>query len=211
MTALTAPKLGATGTVTVSDELFGAEWHEHLVWHAVRNELLGRRQGTHKVKTRGEVRGGGAKPWRQKGTGRARQGTRTAPQWTGGGVVFGPTPRSYGGKVNRKELQTALRCALSLHQGRGSLAVLPEGAFAEPSTKAAKALRDGWKFENSHRKLTVVCTVEEDNVQKSFRNLEDVMVVSNYRLDVADVLWGHGLIITEAALAALSPRDGGDA
>jgi large subunit ribosomal protein L4 len=203
MATATAPKLGATGTVDLSDA-FGEEWNEHLVWHVVRNEMAWRRQGTHATKTRGKVQGGGAKPWRQKGTGRARQGTTRAPQWSGGGVVFGPSPRSYGGKVNRKERIKALRVALSLHSTRGSLAVLPDDTFGElPSAKKAAELRAGWKFERANRKLTVLCTVEQESVWKSFRNLEQVQVVAVTDLDVADLMWGHGVVVTESALEFL--------
>ena len=206
--SISAPKLGATGTVDLKGEAFGADWNEHLVWHVVRNELLWRRQGTHSTKTRGQVKGGGAKPWRQKGTGRARQGTTRAPQWRTGGVVFGPSPRQYGGKVNKKERVKALHAALSLHAARGSFAVLPDDSFADaPSTKAAAALRAGWTFEFAARKLTVICTIEQENVWKSFRNLEDVIVVASSDIDVADVLWGRGLVVTEAVLAQLEGQD----
>ena len=209
MSAPAAPQLGAESTkVDLPQTKFAAEWHEHLVWHTVRNELLERRQGTHSTKTRGEVRGGGAKPWRQKGTGRARQGTRTAPQWAGGGVVFGPTPRQYGGKVNKKERARALAAALSLHAGRGSLAVLPDATFGDaPSTKQAAALRAGWSFDGKSAKLVVICTLAQEPVWKSFRNLEDVMVVPVSDLDVADVMWGRGLLVTESALDYLKGRD----
>ena len=206
--ATTAQKLGATGTVDIKGEAFAAEWNEHLVWHVVRNELLWRRQGTHATKTRGMVKGGGAKPWRQKGTGRARQGTTRAPQWRTGGVVFGPSPRQYGGKVNKKERVKALHAALTMHAGRGSFAILPDDTFAEKaSTKQAFALRAGWAFEGAAKKLTVICTVEQENVWKSFRNLEDVIVVASSDIDVADVMWGRGLVVTESVLAQLEGRD----
>ena len=204
MAASTAPRLDASSTVDLKDEVFGAEWNEHLVWHVVRNELAWRRQGTHATKTRGQVRGGGKKPWRQKGTGRARQGTTRAPQWSGGGVVFGPSPRAYGGKVNRKERIQALRIALSMHRDRGSLAIIGDDVFGEvPSTKKATELRNGWGYANKDRKITVVCSAEQETVWKSFRNLPDVQVVAASDLDVADVMWGRGLVITEAALEHL--------
>jgi large subunit ribosomal protein L4 len=209
MAAPTAPKLGASGTVKLDEALFGAEWNEHLVWHTVRNELLWRRAGTHSTKGRGDVKGGGAKPWRQKGTGRARQGTTRASQWRTGGVTFGPTPRKYGGKVNRKERAAALRVALSLHSNRGSLAVLPDATFADkPSTKQASTLRSGWSFADNGKKLTVVCTLEQQPVWKSFRNLDDVQVVAASDIDVADVMWGRGLVVTEAALEVLGVMGG---
>src|SRR5687768_17970181 len=118
-----APILGGTKTHKLDDEVFGVPFNGPLVHEVVVAELAARRQGTHSTKTRGMVRGGGAKPWRQKGTGRARQGTRSAPQWSGGGAVFGPSPRSYGGKINRKERRAALRAALSAHSARGSLSI----------------------------------------------------------------------------------------
>src|SRR5881398_1888402 len=118
-----APVLGGTNKVELDDAAFGAEFHEPLVHESVRAEMAARRQGTHATKTRGMVSGGGAKPWRQKGTGRARAGTSRSPVWTGGGTVFGPSPRSYVVKVNRKARRAALRSALSVHAERGSLAV----------------------------------------------------------------------------------------
>jgi len=208
MAKTTAPKLGASGTAEIKSETFSTDWNDHLVWHVVRNELLWRRQGTHSVKTRGQVKGGGAKPWRQKGTGRARQGTTRAPQWRTGGVVFGPTPRDYGGKVNKKERIKALHAALSMHASRGSLAVLADTAFADaPSTKAAAAMRAGWAFDGAAKKITVICAVEQENVWKSFRNLDDVIVVASSDIDVADVMWGRGLVITETVLAQLEGAD----
>jgi large subunit ribosomal protein L4 len=199
----TAPKLGGSGTVTLKGDTFSTDWNEHLVWHVVRNELLWRRQGTHAVKSRGQVKGGGAKPWRQKGTGRARQGTTRAPQWRTGGVVFGPQPREYGGKVNKKERVKALHAAISMHAQRGSFAVLADDALPTPSAKAAAKLRADWAFEGANRKLTVLCTVEQESVWKSFRNLEDVIVVASSDIDVADVMWGRGLVVTETVLAQL--------
>ena len=207
MATVAAPKLGATGTVDLTGDAFGTDWNEHLVWHVVRNELLWRRQGTHAVKTRGMVKGGGAKPWRQKGTGRARQGTTRAPQWRTGGVVFGPQPREYGGKVNKKERIKALHAALSMHAGRGSFAVLADDALTAPSAKRAAELRDGWAFEGKSKKLTLICTTEQENVWKSFRNLTDVIVVASSDIDVADVMWGRGLIVTETVLKQLEGTD----
>jgi large subunit ribosomal protein L4 len=203
-----APRLGASGTVELKSETFSTDWNEHLVWHVVRNELLWRRQGTHATKTRGMVKGGGAKPWRQKGTGRARQGTTRAPQWRTGGVVFGPSPRKYGGKVNKKERVAALNAALTMHASRGSLAILADSVFADTtSTKKAAEVRDSWNFDAKHKKLTVICTVEQENVWKSFRNLEDIIVVASSDIDVADVMWGRGLVVTETVLAQLEGRE----
>src|SRR5512133_1308241 len=128
-----APVLGADKTVTLDDAAFGAGFNGPLVHESVRAELNARRQGTSSTKTRGKVRGGGAKPWRQKGTGRARQGSIRAPHWTGGGIVFGPSPRSYILKVNRKERRAALRSALSVHAARDTIAVFdPSDLVKEP-------------------------------------------------------------------------------
>ncbi len=204
MAKLSTSILGGSGNAELSEDYFGCEWREHLVWHVVRNEMLWRRQGTHATKTRGKVSGGGSKPWRQKGTGRARQGTTRAPQWSGGGVVFGPSPRSYGGKVNRKERSGALKCALSLHQQRGSFAVLADAAFDAPSTRKADALRSEWSFDGRNHKVTVVCTPAQEGIWKSFRNLRDVQVVASNDVDVADLLWGRGLIVTESALGEMT-------
>src|SRR5947209_14222356 len=132
-----APILGGAKTVDLDDAAFGAEFHEPLVHESVRAELAARRQGTHATKPRGMVRGGGAKPWRQKGTGRARAGSSRSPIWTGGGTVFGPSPRQYTFKINRKERQAALRSALSAHAERESLAVFDATAFDAPSTAQA--------------------------------------------------------------------------
>src|SRR5436309_9868358 len=139
-----AKVLGGTGTVKLDKNAFGADFNGPLVHESVRAEMAARRQGTHSTKTRGEVRGGGAKPWRQKGTGRARAGSSRSPIWTGGGAVFGPTPRSYTFKVNRKEQRAALRSGLSLHAGRGSLAILDAAAFESPKTSQALALLEDW-------------------------------------------------------------------
>src|SRR3954470_24540277 len=132
-----APVLGGTKKVKLDDKAFGARFNGPLVHESVRAELNARRQGTHSTKTRGNVRGGGAKPWRQKGTGRARAGSSRSPIWAGGGTTFGPQPRSFTFKVNRKEQRAALRSALSLHAERGSLAVLDAGSFSGPKTSQA--------------------------------------------------------------------------
>src|SRR3712207_222222 len=133
----------ANATVDLDDEVFGAPFNGPLVHEVVVAELAARRQGTHATRTRGMVRGGGQKPWRQKGTGRARAGTSRSPLWTGGGTVFGPSPRHYTVKVNRKARRAALRSALSVHAERGSIAVLDGSGFDAPSTRQAKALLEG--------------------------------------------------------------------
>src|SRR5947209_16077794 len=144
----TASRLGG-GTVDLDPVAFEAAFNMPLVHECVRAELNARRRGTASTKTRGEVSGGGAKPWRQKGTGRARAGSSRSPVWTGGGTVFGPTPRGYTFKVNRKARRAALRSALSLHADRESLAVFDAGVFDAPSTKQAAALLAEWGVSGS--------------------------------------------------------------
>src|ERR1700677_2788759 len=139
-----APILGATKKVKLDDAAFGARFAGPLVHQSVRAEQAARRRGTASTKTRGKVSGGGAKPWRQKGTGRARAGSSRSPVWTGGGTVFGPQPRYYTLKVNRKEQRAALRSALSLHAGRDSIAILDASAFKAPKTSDARDLLEDW-------------------------------------------------------------------
>src|SRR5438874_4699432 len=139
--------LGKQGGVDLDAEAFGARFNEGLVHECVRAELNAARQGTAATRSRGEVRGGGSKPWRQKGTGRARAGSIRSPIWTGGGAAFGPKPRSYAVKVNRKARRTALRSALSLHAGRGTIAVLDAAAYEEPSASQAAESLGKWGAE----------------------------------------------------------------
>src|SRR5690348_4628461 len=159
---------GASRKAKLDDAAFGARFHVPLVHQSVRAEQAARRRGTAATKTRGAVSGGGAKPWRQKGTGRARAGSNRSPLWTGGGIVFGPHPRSYAFKVNRKEHRAALRSALSLHAERGSLAAFDAGGFTEPSTSAAFDLLDEWGAESP---TLVVLASDEETAALSFRNL----------------------------------------
>jgi len=199
-----APVLGGSKKVTLDDAAFGAEFHEPLVHESVRAELAARRQGTHSTKTRGKVRGGGAKPWRQKGTGRARQGSIRAPHFAGGGTVFGPTPRHYTFKVNRKERRAALRSALSLHASRGSLAVLDPAPFADkPSTKDAFALLTDW---NQPGGTLVILGAEEEKVALSFRNIERLSVLPAEGVGVVDVIGAGAVLISQAGLDALTAR-----
>src|SRR5438270_5759098 len=174
---LKAPKLEG-GTVSLDAAAFAARFNMPLVHETVRAELNARRRGTASTLTRGETRGGGAKPWRQKGTGRARAGSSRSPLWAGGGTVFGPSPRSYTVKVNRKARRAALRSALSEHASRGSVAVFDAGAFDEPSTSQAADLIEDW---GADLPALVVLSEDEAVVGKSFRNLVrvDVMPVSN--------------------------------
>ena len=172
----------------------------HLVHEAVRAELNARRAGTQSAKSRGLVAGGRAKPWRQKGTGRARAGTIRAPQFTGGGVAFPPTPRSYEVKVNKKVYRSALRGALSAHAGEGTLAVVDGAAFDEPSTKKAVSFLEAWGKE---RPLVLVANEDETALVKSFRNLERVVIVPPSELEVAAVVWARSLLVTEGALESV--------
>ncbi len=205
MAALSAKSLSGGAAAKLDAEIFGLERNDALVHQVVTAELAARRQGSHSTKTRGLVAGGRAKPWRQKGTGRARQGTTRAPQWTGGGVVFGPHPRSYTGKINRKARVKALRIALSAHAAAGSLATVDASKIDEPKTARAVELLAGWRTE---RPLVVVVQRGEDALVRSFRNLERTHVVETGELEVADLVWARSLIVSKAALALL---EGGDA
>jgi large subunit ribosomal protein L4 len=205
---MAAPKAKLVGgksakDVSLDEAVFGAELKPHLVHEAVRAELNARRAGTRGAKTRGLVAGGRAKPWRQKGTGRARAGTIRAPQFTGGGVAFAPTMRSFDVKVNRKARRSALRGALSSHAANGTLAVLDGSGFETPSTKEAKSLLESWAKETP---VVVVATEEEETLHKSFRNLPRVLVTVPAELEVAVVVWAKSVLISEAALPLVEGR-----
>jgi large subunit ribosomal protein L4 len=197
-----APRLGG-GTVKLDATAFGARFNMAVVHETVRAELASRRRGTASSKTRGEVSGGGAKPWRQKGTGRARAGSSRSPIWTGGGTVFGPTPRHYTFKINRKERQAALRSALSVHVERDSLAVFDATVFEGPSTSQAAGLLADWGATSP---TLVVMTDEEVSAGKSFRNLSRVMALPVGDAGVADLIGAASLLVSEAALPALVAR-----
>jgi large subunit ribosomal protein L4 len=177
-----------------------------VVHETVRAELAARRRGTASTKTRGQVSGGGAKPWRQKGTGRARAGSSRSPVWTGGGTVFGPTPRGYTFKVNRKARRVALRCALSVHAERESLAVFSTARFTAPSTRTAVDLLDEW---SAGLPVLVLLDESEEAAGKSFRNLERVSVMPVQDAGVADIIGAASLLLSEAALPALVARAAG--
>jgi large subunit ribosomal protein L4 len=212
----TAPKLGG-GSATLDATAFEAGFNMSLVHETVRAELNARRQGTHSTKTRGEVSGGGAKPWRQKGTGRARAGSSRSPVWTGGGIVFGPQPRHYTAKVNRKARRAALRSALSVHAERGSLAVFDATAFSAPSTKQAAELLDGWLSvddtaptrANTRANTLVLLSEDEADAGLSFRNLRQVAVMPAVDAGVADVIGAATLLVSETALDQLVARASG--
>jgi large subunit ribosomal protein L4 len=191
------------GTVDLDPVAFEAKFNMPLVHETVRAELNARRHGTASTKTRGEVSGGGAKPWRQKGTGRARAGSSRSPVWTGGGTVFGPTPRHYTVKVNRKARRAALRSVLSLHAERGSLAVFDATSFDEPSTRQAAELLDGW---GATAPTLIVLTGSEAAAGKSFRNLAHAHAIPVQDAGVADLVGAASLLVSEAALQALVAR-----
>jgi large subunit ribosomal protein L4 len=205
MAAPTAPVLTGGAKAKLDEAVFGLERNDALVHEVVKAELAARRQGTSSTKTRGLVSGGRSKPWRQKGTGRARAGTTRAPNWTGGGVVFGPHPRNYTGKVNRKARLKALRVALSAHAGAGSLHAVDGGAFDAPKTARAAELVATAELRAP---LVVVVTGDEGNLAKSFRNLHRTHVVDVLEVEVADIVWARALIVSKAALAALEGGEG---
>jgi large subunit ribosomal protein L4 len=209
--ALKAPVLGgaASKTVGLDGAAFSAGFHGPLVHQSVRAEQAARRRGTAATKTRAMVSGGSAKPWRQKGTGRARAGSSRSPIWTGGGVVFGPHPRSYTFKVNRKEQRAALRSALSLHASRGSLAVLDATVFTAPKTSQAMDLLDDWSPPIQPRPTLVALAPEESNAALSFRNLARVAVLAHEDVGVADIVGAATLVLSQSALDALTARAGG--
>jgi large subunit ribosomal protein L4 len=207
MASRKAPKLGG-GNVTLDSGAFEARFNMPLVHETVRAELAARRRGTAATKTRGEVSGGGAKPWRQKGTGRARAGSSRSPLWTGGGTVFGPSPRRYTFKVNRKERRAAMRSALSLHAERESLAVFDGSAFEQPSSRQAAALLEDW---GAPVPTLVVLTAEEAAAGKSFRNLFRVEALPVEDVGVADLIGAASLLVSEGALPALVARAAGRA
>lgn len=189
----------------LAESVFLAEVTPHLVHEAVRAELNAARAGTRGAKSRGLVSGGRAKPWRQKGTGRARQGTTRAPQWTGGGSAFPPVMRDFSVKVNRKARRAALRGALSNHFANGTFAVVDGQGFDAPSTKQAKALLESWGKE---RPVLLVAHEDEQALVKSFRNLEPVLVTVPGELEVAAVVWARSLLVSETALPLVEARAG---
>jgi len=200
-----APLLGASAKkeVTLEEAIFGAEVKPHVVHETVRAELNAGRRGTRAAKSRGLVAGGRSKPWRQKGTGRARAGTTRAPHWTGGGVAFPPTPRNFEVKVNRKARRSALRAVLSDHAANGTFGVLDGSGFSEPSTRRATELLADW---GNDLPLVVVAGDEEQNVTKSFRNLERAVVVTPSELEVAALVWARSVLVTQDALEAVQGR-----
>ena len=187
------------GTIELNDAIFGVEVNEHLLHMAVVQQLANKRQGTQKAKTRSEVSGGGRKPWRQKGTGHARQGSTRAPQWTGGGVVFAPTPRDYSFKLNKKEKRAALKSALSSRVQDNKFIVIDEMNFGEIKTK---------NFQNMLNNLSVakaLVVIEEGNTNAvlSARNIADVKTAGTNTINVYDILKYNTVIVTKAAVATI--------
>jgi large subunit ribosomal protein L4 len=201
-----APLLGASKTVALDDAAFGERFREALIHQSVRAEQAARRRGTAATRTRGEVSGGGAKPWRQKGTGRARAGSSRSPLWTGGGTTFGPSPRSYTFKVNRKEQRAALRSALSLHAQRGSVALVDAASFEQPKTRKARELLEGW---DQARPTLVVLAKDELAAARSFANLARVAVRASEEVGVSELLGAASVVFSQSALEQLSARAAG--
>jgi large subunit ribosomal protein L4 len=206
MAAPQAPVIGGAKEqhVSLEESVFASELKPHLVHEAVRAELNAARAGTKGTKSRGLVAGGRSKPWRQKGTGRARAGTTRAPHWTGGGVAFAPGMRSFEVKVNRKARRTALKGVLSSHAAEGTLAILDGSGFDAPSTRKAAELLTSF----GERPTLVVVTDEEELLVKSFRNLDKVLVTVPSELEVAALVWARSVLVSEAAMPLLLGRAG---
>ncbi|MGI6216336.1 MAG: 50S ribosomal protein L4 [Coriobacteriales bacterium] len=183
--------------VELSDSVFAIEPNVSVMHLVVRAQLAARRQGTHQTKTRGKVSGGGRKPWRQKGTGRARQGSTRAPQWVGGGTVFGPHPRDYSFRVNRKERKLAMRSALSAKLADGEIKVVDSLEFEQPRTKDAKAFLEAMGIEG---KVTLVIDDLDINTIKSFRNLPGVRIITSHQGNTYDFIDNKTLLFTLASI-----------
>ena len=187
------------GKLDLNDAVFGVEVNEHLVHTAVLQQLANNRQGTQKAKTRSEVRGGGRNPWRQKGTGHARQGSTRAPQWTGGGVVFAPVPRDYAFKINKKEKRAALKSALSSRVQENKLIVVDELKLDEIKTKQFAQVMKNLNVE----KALVVINENDQNVVLSARNIADVKTALTNTINVYDILKYNTVVVTKAAVATI--------
>ena len=187
------------GSMELNDAVFGVEINEHLVHLAVVRQLANKRQGTQKAKTRSEVRGGGRKPWRQKGTGHARQGSTRAPQWTGGGVVFAPVPRDYSFKMNKKEKRAALKSVLTSKVQENKFIVLDELKLAEVKTKEMKKVLDNLKVNNA----LVIIGDDSENVALSARNIAGVQTASVNTINVFDMLKYNTIIATKTSVASI--------
>jgi large subunit ribosomal protein L4 len=201
--ATKAPVLGKQTKADLPADVFGEEFHESLVHETARADLAARRRGTGSTLGRGEVAMTTAKAWRQKGTGRARAGALSVPHRRGGGVAFGPKPRHYNVKVNRKARRRALRAALSVHAARGSVAVLDGATFSEPATKQAAQALEKW---GGRQPTLVVLDTEEVSALKSFRNIPGATVMRASEVGVADVLGHASLVLSQAALGQVEDR-----
>ena len=192
----------ATGEeIELMDYVFGVEFNEAVVHQAVVMQQANERQGTHATKSRGMVRGGGKKPWKQKGTGRARAGSIRSPLWVGGGVTFGPQPRSHAKDMPRKARRLAIRCALSAKVAAGELVIVDGLNFAEPKTKNALDMLKG--FEATEKKALIITDGENDNIEKSSRNIEKVKAISNDCLNVFDILNAEKVLLAKDAVAKI--------
>jgi large subunit ribosomal protein L4 len=191
------------GTVELDPVAFEAPFNMALVHETVRAERNARRRGTASTRNRSEITGGGAKPWRQKGTGRARAGSSRSPLWVGGATIFGPTPRRYTVKVNRKARRGALRGALSVHAERDSVAVFDAESWEEPSTKRAASLLTDWA---APLPTLVLLATEEEAAGKSFRNLQRVEAMPVQDAGVVDLVWAASLLVSQAAMPTLVAR-----
>lgn len=185
------------GDIEVADQVFGIEPNENVLYDAVVSQQANRRQGTHATKNRSAVRGGGRKPWRQKGTGRARQGSIRAPQWVGGGVVFGPTPRSYSYKLPKKVRRLALKSALSARAKEGNLIVLEDLSLEKPKTKDFVKILDGLSLD---KKALFVTADHNEAVELSARNIQGVKVLTAQHINVLDILSYDRLVMTKEAV-----------
>lgn len=207
--SLRTPAGGAAGTVELDEAIFGIEPNVAVLHQVVTAQLAARRAGTHKTKTRSEVRGGGAKPWKQKGTGRARQGSIRAPHWRGGGVVHGPQPRSYAQRTNKKMIRLALRSALADRAAEGNVIVVDSWSFEQPSTKAAVAALEAI---GATGRVLMVLGDEDRNAWLSFRNLPAVHLLAPGQLNAYDVLVSDVVVFTRDTLpvdkAAAAAEDG---
>lgn len=196
---LTGKKTGEE--IELMDYVFGVEFNEAVVHQAVVMQQANERQGTHATKTRGMVRGGGRKPWKQKGTGRARAGSVRSPLWVGGGTVFGPAPRSHAKSMTRKARRLAIRCALSAKVAAGELVIVDGLTFDAPKTKSAVAMLQG--FEAEGKKALLITDGEDENVEKSSRNIEKVKALSNDCLNVFDILNAEKVLLAKDAVARI--------
>jgi len=202
---LRGPEGGKTGTLDLPEAAFGGEVHGAVLHQALLRQLAGARQGTHDTKTRGEVRGGGRKPYRQKGTGRARQGSIRAPQWRGGGTVFGPTPRGYRQGMPRKQRRLALRSALAARAADGAIQVVKQLEYDAPKTAKLATFLD--KVE-AGRRVLLVLSERSENVELSARNIPELKLVLASNLNVRDVLTAETLVFTKAAVDAIGEQLG---